>query len=554
MITPCRHRFTWAILPALAAASMCLVASCSSEEAAPGSTAAAEAPPDANVKEHAMSAEPALPDPAADKASEPKIAEINASAPAGKVHACAGAGRWFPADPDRLGRLVDAYLSVQPPDLGAPPVALIVPHAGYQYSGSVAGKAYVTVKGGAYKRVILIGLSHQMRIRGATVLRVDAYETPLGSIPVDIEARDALLRCPVVTEQPAPHKTEHSCENQLPFLQRAIKDFRMVELLVGDLTDEQRSTLADAVRPLAADGTLLAVSSDFTHYGPNYGYVPFRDNIPKNLQALNNVAVYRIIQMDLPGFKQHLARTRDTICGRNPICLLLKIVEPWQDVRAAPVAMDTSGRQSGDWTNSVTYTSLAFWRAGEGLTEAEKQTLLRLARDTVSHFLKTGEKPKADAAKYQLTAALKARGAVFVTLKNAGRLRGCIGHIVAIGPLYESVIENACQACKDHRFVSNPITEAEAPALTVEISVLSPTRRVHDLETIVVGRDGLIMARGRNRGVFLPQVPGEQGWDRTQYLTHLCGKAGLPSDAWKDPETEVSRFTAQVFHEEKRKK
>ena len=125
---------------------------------------------------------------------------------------------------------------------------------------------------------------------------------------------------------------------------------------------------------------------------------------------------------------------------------------------------------------------------------------------------------------------------------------------MAVGPLYESIVQNAREACKDHRFVANPITEAEAPALTVEISVLSPTRRVHDLETIVVGRDGLIMARGRNRGVFLPQVPGEQGWDRTQYLTHLCGKAGLPSDAWKDPQTEVSRFTAQVFHEEKRKK
>ncbi len=554
MTTSCRSRLTYAVLLAFAAPVMCLVGSCSSEEAAPDATAAAERPGEPNGKERAMSAEPAPPDPVPAKPSEAKAAEAKAAAPTGKVHPCAGAGRWFPGDADRLGRLVDAYLSVQPPDLGAPPVALIVPHAGYQYCGSVAGKAYVTVKGGAYKRVILIGLSHQMPIRGATVLRVDAYETPLGSIPVDIEAVDALLKCPVVTEQPAPHKTEHSCENQLPFLQRAIKDFRMVELLVGDLTDAQRSTLADVVRPLAADGTLLVVSSDFTHYGPNYGYVPFRDNILKNLQALNNMAVYRIIQMDLPGFKEHLTRTRDTICGRNPICLLLKIVEPWEDVRAAPVAVDTSGRQSSDWTNSVTYTSIAFWRAGEGLTEAEKQTLLRLARGTVSHFLKTGEKPKADPAKYQLTAALKARGAVFVTLKNAGQLRGCIGHIVAVGPLYESVIENACQACKDHRFVANPIVEAEAPALTVEISVLSPTRRVHDLETIVVGRDGLIMARGRNRGVFLPQVPGEQGWDRTQYLTHLCGKAGLPSDAWKDPQTEVSRFTAQVFHEETSKK
>ena len=548
MITSCRRRLVRVAALALAAPMMCLVVSCSAEGTAPDATAGAENAGEPNVKERAMSAEPK---PADAAPTRPDGAET--PAPAGKVHPCAGAGRWFPADADQLGRLVDAYLSAQPPDLGAAPAAVIVPHAGYKYSGSVAGKVYATAKGGAYRRVILIGLSHQMPVRGGTVLRVDAYETPLGSIPVDIEARDALLRCPVVTEQPAPHKTEWSCENQLPFLQRAIKDFRMVELLVGDLTDEQRTTLADALRPLAGAGTLLVVSSDFTHYGPNYGYVPFRDNIPKNLQALNSMALYRIVQIDLPGFKQHLAQTRDTICGRNPIGLLLKIVEPWEDVRAAAVATDFSGRQTGDWTNSVTYTSIAFWRAGQGLADAEKQTLLRLARDTVARFLKTGEKPTADPATYDLTPTLKARGAVFVTLKNAGRLRGCIGHITAVGPLYESVIENACQACKDRRFVGNPITEAEGPALTVEVSVLSPTRRLHDLEKIVIGRDGLIMARGRRRGVFLPQVPVEQGWDRTQYLTNLCGKAGLPSDAWKDPQTELYRFTAQVFHEEKPK-
>lgn len=496
-----------------------------------------------------MSAEPKPADPAP-AASD----ETGASSPSGKVHACAGAGRWFPADADQLGRLVDAYLSAQPPDLGAAPAALIVPHAGYQFSGSVAGKAYAALKGRSYARVIVIGFSHQMLVRGASVLRVDAYETPLGSIPVDTATVDTLLKCPVVTEQPAPHRTEWSTENQLPFLQRALKEFKMVEVLVGDLAADERTALADAVRPLADSATLLVVSSDFTHYGPNFGYVPFRDNIPKNLQMLNNMAVHRIVQIDLPGWEQHLTETRDTICGRNPIGLLLKVVEPWEDVQAAAVAADSSGRQTGDWTNSVTYTSLAFWRAGSGLADTEKQTLLRLARDTVTQFLKTGVKPDADPAKYDLTAVLKARGAVFVTLKNAGRLRGCIGHIVAVGPLCESVIENACQACKDPRFVTDPITEAEGPALTVEISVLSPTRRVHDLETIVVGRDGLIMARGSRRGVFLPQVPTEQGWDRTQYLTHLCGKAGLPSDAWKDPQTEVYRFTAQVFHEEKPKK
>ena len=530
MIPSRRRRWRAAGLLVLGMPILVLCGSCSAEDAQVQGPAAVAA------KEPAMNADPSPAD---------------AAGATGKTHPCAGAGRWFPDDPERLARLVDAYVGVEPPSLGAPPAALIVPHAGYPYSGSVAGKAFAALKGHAYRRVILIGLSHQMPIRGATVLRVDAYETPLGSIPVDIEARDAILKCSVVTEQPAAHRTEHSVENQLPLLQRVVKDFKMVEVLVGDLTAAQRADLADAIRPLVTEGTLLVASSDFTHYGPNYGYVPFRDNVPKNLQILNSMAVYRIVQIDLPGWEKHLAETRDTICGRHPIGLLLGIVEPWEDIRAARVAFDTSGRQTGDWQNSVTYTSIAMWRGGQGLTAAEQRTLLALARDTVKEFLKTGNRPEADPKTYDLTAALKADGAAFVTLKNAGRLRGCIGHIVAVGPLYQSIVENACQACKDFRFVDNPITAAEVPALEIEISVLTPTRRLHDLEKIVIGRDGLIMARGRNRGVFLPQVPVEQKWDRTQYLTHLCGKAGLPPDAWKDPATELYRFSAQVFHEEK---
>ncbi|MBE3071327.1 MAG: AmmeMemoRadiSam system protein B [Planctomycetes bacterium] len=524
----------------VAALCACAVGACSAEESAP-----AEAP------KVAAEATPAAPAPAPESV-KPEAAAPGAAAPLpadAKVHPCAGAGRWFPPDADHLGKLVDAYLQNPPTDVGGKPAALIVPHAGYQFSGSIAGKAFAALKGQTYRRVILMGLSHRAPIEGASVLCAGAYETPLGRIPVDAAARDALLACPVVKEQPAAHEGEHSVENQLPLLQRAIGKFAMVELLVGDLSDAQRATLADALRPLIDAETLLVASSDFTHYGPNYGYVPFRDRVPESLRVLNDMAVAKITQIDLPGWDGYLKRTRDTVCGRNAIGLLLKVVEPWDDVRAARVAADMSGAQTGDYANSVTYASIVLWRAGKGLTEAEQETLLRLARETVAHFLKTGEPLKPDAAKYDLTAALKARGAAFVTLKNAGRLRGCIGHITAVMPLYQSIIENACQACKDHRFVDNPISAKEEPSLQVEISVLTPMRRLYDLEKIEIGRDGLVMTRGRQRGVFLPQVPGEQGWNREQYLVNLCGKAGLPNDAYKDPETEIYSFSAQVFHE-----
>ncbi|MBL7140309.1 MAG: AmmeMemoRadiSam system protein B [Planctomycetes bacterium] len=483
-----------------------------------------------------------------ESAASPPPPPAAAPAPT-EVHPCAGAGRWFPGDAESLRKVVETHLAVEKPPIAKAPLALIVPHAGYQFSGATAGKAYAALKGHAYDRVILLGLSHTQPLRGASVLRVAAYETPLGRIPVDVQAADALLACPVVTQQPACHKVEWSAENQLPFLQCAVGDFKMVELLVGDLTEAERATLAQAVRGLVNEKTLLVASSDFTHFGPNYGYMPFTEDVRRKLQVLNDMAVQRILQIDVRGWDKHLADTRDTICGRSGIGLLLKTVEPFADVRASRVAYATSGDITSDWRNSVTYASIVLWRAGDGLAEAEQQTLLRIARDAATRFLDGGGVLELDPAKYDLTPALKAPGAAFVTLKNKGNLRGCIGHITAVAPLCESVVGNACNACQDPRFRMEPITKAEAKELTVEISVLSPMRRVSDVEAIVIGRDGLIMARGDRRGVFLPQVPVEQGWDRTEYLTHLCGKAGLPVGAWKDPETELYAFTAQVFHE-----
>ncbi|MGB2937004.1 MAG: AmmeMemoRadiSam system protein B [Phycisphaerae bacterium] len=474
-----------------------------------------------------------------------------AQEPAGKrkVHPCSGAGRWFPADAEKLGRTVDAFLSLPEPAVPRQPIALVCPHAGYQYCGAVAGKAYATLKGYPYRRVILLGPSHQAQVRGASVLRVEAYKTPLGSIRVDAEARDALLECSIVTEQPAAHQNEHSVENQLPMLQRVLKDFKMVEVLVGNLKPEERATLAAAVRDLVNEETLLVVSTDFCHFGPRFGHVPFREHVRDSLKALNDRAVEKIVQVDVAGWDTFLRETGDTICGRDAVGLLLEILEPWDDVQGRRVAYNTSGDVTGDWSNSVTYAAVVFWQMTGGLTRAEQRTLLRLARDTVAFYVKNGKAPQVDEVKYDLTAALKAPGAAFVTLENKGRLRGCIGHVVAVKPLYLSVIENACRACEDPRFKADPVTEAEVPQLSIEISCLTPMRRLADPKEVQVGRDGLMMVRGWRRGLLLPQVPTEQGWNREEFLTYACRKAGLPPDAWKEPETQVYRFGAQVFGE-----
>jgi len=470
-----------------------------------------------------------------------------------RVKPCRGAGRWFPADPEELRNTVDRFLTVDAPLIPEAPVALIVPHAGYVYSGETAGQAYATLRDHTYRRVILLGLSHRVPLQGASVLEVDAYETPLGHIPVDVEARDALLKRSFISENAEAHTEEHSTENQLPMLQRVLGDFSLVEVLVGELTGYQRTRLAEALRDLVDGETLLVVSTDFTHFGSSFMYRPFEENVRDNLKALNDLAVQQILEVDLPGWEDHLDQTNDTICGRNAVGLLLEVIQPWDDARGLRVAYDTSGDRTGDWSTSVTYTSVVFWREPTGLTPEEQATLLAIARDTASTWLAGNEVLEITEDEYDLTPRLRAPGAAFVTLRNEEDLRGCIGHVVAMMPLYRSVAQNSIQATRDPRFYGNPVTESEIPVITLEISVLSPMRRLLDPGEVEVGRHGLVMVRGQSQGLLLPQIPIEQEWNRNEFLTHTCLKAGLPPDAWREKETEIYNFSAQVFGEEERR-
>ena len=185
----------------------------------------------------------------------------------------------------------------------------------------------------------------------------------------------------------------------------------------------------------------------------------------------------------------------------------------------------------------------------EALNDIQQRTLLELARTQVELFVRSETRMVVAGDDRRLDAALRAPGAAFVTLRNRGALRGCIGSVTAHEPLYQSVVHNAVQACLDPRFRTRPITPPELDSIDIEISVLSPPRPTRDPREVVVGRDGVILTLGEHRGLFLPQVPTEQGWDREQYLAQLGRKAGLGLDAYKDPRAALETFTAQVFGE-----
>jgi AmmeMemoRadiSam system protein A len=179
------------------------------------------------------------------------------------------------------------------------------------------------------------------------------------------------------------------------------------------------------------------------------------------------------------------------------------------------------------------------------MNDEQKKMLLKVARDSVEAVIRRQKiaKPESDDPELNATCGC------FVTLKNHDRLRGCIGQFISDKPLIESIAEMAkASATGDPRFFSDPITADELGKLDVEISVLSPLKRTDDPLSLKLGVDGIYIKKGRASGCFLPQVATETGWSKEEFLSYCCAhKAGLAADAWKDPQTEVYLFTAEVF-------
>jgi hypothetical protein len=468
----------------------------------------------------------------------------------GSVRPAVAAGSGYPADRTALAKEVDGLMDkAAATNLSGKPIALIAPHASYSYSGPVAAAAYRTLRGQTYKRVLVLAFSHRYAnsYSGVDVPRdLTAYETPLGQVPIDREVCDALLKNRGFVSQAGIDRNEYSLEVQLPFLQRALKDFRLVPLMVGRMSADDYVQAAEALNRWVDEDTLVAASSDFTHFGARHGYEPFKEDVPKRLRDLADKAAAPILNCNFDGFAEHLKSTDDSICGRGPILLLLHVLSMQGGAEGARAAFDI-GSATSDWTDTVTYQSFVFTRRPGKLSQSERTELLRLARQTVKDYL-NGKKPtEPEAAK--LPPPLRAEAACFVTLENRGQLRGCIGNMVAEGPLYQSVIRNAALACQDHRFAMNPVTAKEVDQLHIEISYTTPMRRIKEVSEIIVGRHGLLISLGMDRGVLLPQVAYERGWSREEFLAQTCRKAGLPSDAWKKPDAEIYCFEAEVFGE-----
>jgi AmmeMemoRadiSam system protein B/AmmeMemoRadiSam system protein A len=470
------------------------------------------------------------------------------------------AGRWYPGDPARLRETIRSYLA----DGSASKekvTALIVPHAGYRYSGPTAGKGFAAVQGRAFDRVVLLGPSHRVHIEGAALPDDDAWRTPLGDVEIDRDAIAELRGHRGFEIFPAAHAQEHCLEIEIPFLQVALAPgFKIVPIVIGQVSNALCSTLAAGIDGIVDERTLIVVSSDFTHYGSNYGYVPFRKNVPEEIERLDRGAIESIENLAAREFHEYVSRTGATVCGAAPIRVLLTLLRD-SEARVTTLDYSRSGDLMGDYTNSVSYAAIAFAPPSEPGTQPEKRArkfvndqeqgfLLKLARETILAKLEGSAPPSFQAAgKFPTDSPLHEVRGVFVTLTRHKRLRGCMGNILGTHPLAEGVaVQASVSAFDDPRFP--PVSQDEMDEIDIEISVLTPLASVAGPDEIEVGRHGVMLEKRGYRAVFLPQVATEQGWDRDTFLSQLCRKAGLGPDDWRSG-AKLEVFEAQVFGEGK---
>ncbi len=457
----------------------------------------------------------------------------------GKVRGAVVAGSFYPAPRDSLRRQVTELLQRATVEPMRGIRALVSPHAGYVYSGAVAAGAYAAIGENIFRRVVVIAPSHRVPFDGVSTYIGEAYETPLGLIEIDLEALAGLAtEYSSLKSVSGAHSSEHSLEVQLPFIQIALPETKLVPLVMGSQDEETVRELGAALaKSLGGDDTLVVASSDLSHY--------HEDPVAR---VLDGVVTDHVRMLEPEKLLRAVDCGQAAACGAGPMAVAMFYAREVGAEVSRIISYATSGDVTGDRQQVVGYLSAVFAlptveSEGQDLDSDERRQLLRLAREALeSHY--AGQKPPVVG---RPSAKLKQRRGAFVTLTREGHLRGCIGYVEPIVPLWQAVREMAVAAATgDPRF--SPVTPDELGDLRIEISALSPLVKCDDPTGITVGSHGLVVRHGGRSGLLLPQVPQEQGWDREEFLAHTCRKAGLPPDAWKR-DAELFIFTAQVFCE-----
>ena len=455
------------------------------------------------------------------------------------------ANRFYTGDARELSEEVDSFLALH---RGATiyhhVAAVIVPHAGYYFSGRVAASAYMSVPADQpYKRIFLLGPSHHEWLDGASVnTEADYYATPLGNVKVDREtARSISDADSVFSYQPKAHDREHCLEVQLPFLQRRLGDVPpIVPIIISTNDFNKLKRIAHVLKPYFTEENLFVISSDFSHY-PSYEDACEVDALTgKAIETGSVEAFIAALEQNARSGKRNLATSA---CGELAIATLMLMMDGSYEVKHL-MYQNSGDAESHDHSRVVGYHSFAIVRksdTGFALSDDEKRLLKEIALTSIKDSLAGKEISHSS----PLTTHLSAKCGAFVSLHKHGRLRGCIGHFGEDIPLHEIVAEMArAAAFEDPRFM--PVTADELADIDIEISVLTPMRRIESLDEFELHRHGIYIRKGYRSGTFLPQVADEVNWTKEEFVSHCAqDKAGIGWDGWKDAELYV--YEAIVF-------
>jgi len=446
------------------------------------------------------------------------------------------AGPWYQSDPEKLTRHIDYFL--QNVKIDAFPAgeifAIIAPHAGYAYSGQVAAYAYKLVQGKDYESVVILSPSHRYGFEGCSIYLKGGYETPLGIAAVDEALAEEISKATGFSYIAKAHKEEHAVEIQVPFVQKTLPQAKIVPIVMGYPRKNTILRLANGLKKVLVDRkALIIASTDLSHF--------FSKN---DANARDKETIGLIKDFKINALIKKCERGENIMCGCGPIIATLLLAQKKATVEILQYA--DSSKVTRDEDSVVGYLAAALVasvpRKDFSLSDEEKKELLQLAYSTIELYVRDNKLPNYETKNSNL---LENTGA-FVTLKKHGQLRGCIGFIESPLPLYQTVMQAGIHAaCRDARFL--PVTQDELDDLEVEISVLSPLRKISDPQLVKVGKHGLVIVKDGKQGLLLPQVPVENRWDQQTFLEQACLKAGLPKNAWKAG-ADIFVFEAIVFH------
>lgn len=457
------------------------------------------------------------------------------------------AGQFYPGDPKELKTLVDDLLeAAKAVPIPGEIIALVSPHAGYAYSGAIAASAYKQVQGKRLDVVILIGPSHREGFPGSSVCNKDGFETPLGIVPIDKTVAKAISDADeAIHYSMTGHRAEHSLEVQLPFLQTAIPNLKIVPIVLCDFSLANCRRLANAIfRAIRGKKVLIVASSDLYH---GYSY--------EKCIATDNRTLTAVEAFDPEKLSAGIESGTFQACGGGPILVAQMVAKKLGANKARVInrtnSGDVTGRKSG---YIVGYGAVVIYRSDKAMGKIEfkpldkqvQKELLKMARKAIEGYLDTGKIPKFE-PKFEV---MKEKRGVFVTITEHGMLRGCIGYHENDIPLYQLVPNRAVAAAfNDPRFP--PLSKNELDDIKIKISVyLTNVYKIKDLSEFELGKHGIIMTKEGRGATFLPEVPIEAGWTKEEEMVHLCLKAGLPADAWRHG-AELYVYETQVFAEEK---